>query len=244
MTALVTLRQQLASTQGWSEYLETELQQDYMLQLADFLDAEVAAGKQVFPAEGNWLQALQATSLNKVKVVILGQDPYHQPGQAHGLSFSVMPGVKVPPSLKNMYKELESDLGYTAPDHGNLQCWAEQGVLLLNTVLTVEYDKAGSHQKKGWESFTDKIIETVNAQCSDVVFVLWGSHAQKKASMIDVAKHQVLESAHPSPLSAFRGFFGSQPFSQVNTYLETAGREPVNWLLENIDVKPDQGALF
>ncbi len=244
MTALASLHQQLASTEGWPRYLETELQRDYMLQLTGFLDAEKTVGKQIFPPVDNWLKALQSTPLDDVKTVILGQDPYHQPGQAHGLSFSVMPGVKVPPSLKNMYKELATDLAFTAPDHGYLQGWADQGVLLLNTVLTVEYNKAGSHQKKGWEYFTDKIIETVNTQCNDVVFVLWGSHAQKKASMIDTTKHQILESVHPSPLSAFRGFFGSQPFSQINAYLENAGHTSINWQLESIEAKPDQGALF
>lgn len=244
MTALAELEQQLAQTNGWQEHLAGELQQEYMQQLGVFLDAEESAGKQVFPPREDWLQALQATALNQVKVVILGQDPYHQPGQAHGLSFSVQPGVKVPPSLKNIYKELATDLQLAEPDHGYLQSWAEQGVLLLNTVLSVEYNQAGSHRKKGWERFTDQIITIVNQHCNGVVFLLWGSHAQKKAAMIDQHKHCVLESAHPSPLSAFRGFFGSQPFSRINAYLQEAGREPVNWQLSNITEKPDQGALF
>ncbi len=244
MTAITTLQQQLATAEGWQDYLDAELQQEYMQQLSGFLDAEMAAGKVIYPQPTDWLQALQATPLDAVKVVILGQDPYHQPGQAHGLSFSVKPGVKVPPSLRNMYKELVTDLQVSEPDHGYLQSWAEQGVLLLNTVLTVEYNKAGSHQKEGWERFTDRIIETVNSECEGVVFVLWGSHAQKKAGMIDTARHRVLESVHPSPLSAFRGFFGSQPYSQINRYLEAGGRSPVDWTLDSLEAKPDQGALF
>ncbi|WP_271273285.1 uracil-DNA glycosylase [Aliamphritea hakodatensis] len=244
MTAIAALKEQLSAAEGWQAHLKGELEQDYMHRLVAFLDGEIAAGKDIYPQTADWLQALQSTPLNAVKVVILGQDPYHQPGQAHGLSFSVQPGVKVPPSLRNMYKELATDLQLPEPDHGFLQHWAEQGVLLLNTVLTVEYNKAGSHQKKGWEPFTDRIIETVNSQCDGVVFVLWGSHAQKKAAMIDSTRHRILESVHPSPLSAFRGFFGSRPFSQINEYLEASGRTPVEWQLESLEAKPDQGALF
>ncbi|WP_036829732.1 uracil-DNA glycosylase, partial [Photobacterium sanctipauli] len=185
------------------------------------------------PPQPDVFNALTATPLDAVKVVILGQDPYHGPDQAHGLSFSVRPGVKVPPSLANMYKELANDIpGFQIPSHGYLQSWAEQGVLLLNTVLTVEQGKAHSHAKIGWETFTDKLIEVVDQQCEGVIFLLWGAHAQKKGKKIDSQKHHVLRSAHPSPLSAYRGFFGCGHFSQANVLLGQMNKSPINWLLD------------
>jgi uracil-DNA glycosylase len=171
------------------------------------------------------------TPFEKVKVVILGQDPYHGPGQAHGLCFSVRPGVKPPPSLKNIYKELKTDVGIQTPDHGYLISWADQGVLLLNSVLTVREGEAASHQKKGWEQFTDRAIHLLNEKRENIVFVLWGAYAQKKAQFVDRKKHLVLESVHPSPLSASRGFFGTRPFSKINKYLESKGLDPINWEL-------------
>jgi uracil-DNA glycosylase len=197
--------------------------------LKTFLRVEKDQKKIIFPHSSNWFHALETTPLDEVKVVILGQDPYHQPGQAHGLCFSVQPGVKVPPSLVNIYKELETDLGIAIPDHGYLENWAKQGVLLLNAVLTVEDSNANAHQGKGWEQFTDKIISTVNEQCDHVVFMLWGSYAQKKGKMIDDQKHLVLKAAHPSPLSAYRGFFGCKHFSQANSYLVDKGKDIVDW---------------
>ncbi|MFW5447479.1 MAG: uracil-DNA glycosylase, partial [Methylophagaceae bacterium] len=187
--------------------------------------------KVIYPHSSNWFHALEATPLDEVKVVILGQDPYHQPNQAHGLCFSVLPGVKAPPSLVNMYKELQSDLGIDPVNHGYLESWAKQGVLLLNAVLTVEDSNANAHQGKGWEQFTDKIIATVNERCENVVFMLWGSYAQKKGAMIDGTRHLVLKAPHPSPLSAYRGFFGCQHFSKANTYLQQHGRQTINWQL-------------
>lgn len=197
--------------------------------LKTFLRVEKDQKKIIFPHSSNWFHALETTPLDEVKVVILGQDPYHQPGQAHGLCFSVQPGVKVPPSLVNIYKELETDLGIAIPDHGYLENWAKQGVLLLNAVLTVEDSNANAHQGKGWEQFTDKIISTVNEQCDHVVFMLWGSYAQKKGKMIDDQKHLVLKAPHPSPLSAYRGFFGCKHFSQANSYLVDKGKDIVDW---------------
>ena len=200
-----------------------------MASLKQFLLDEKKAGKQIFPRADHWFHALDSTPLEDVRVVILGQDPYHGPGQAHGLCFSVQPGVKTPPSLVNIYKELEDDLGVARANHGNLQAWAKQGVLLLNAVLTVEAHQAGSHQGKGWEKFTDAIIELVNKRAEPVVFILWGTYAQKKANFIDTTKHLVLRSVHPSPLSAHRGFFGSKPFSQANVFLEQHGMKPIDW---------------
>lgn len=200
-----------------------------MASLRQFLQNEREAGKQIYPRANDWFHALDSTPLEQVKVVILGQDPYHGLGQAHGLCFSVQPGVKTPPSLVNIYKELESDLGIERADHGNLDAWAKQGVLLLNAVLTVEAHQAGSHQGKGWEKFTDAIIELVNQRGQPAVFILWGSYAQKKAGFIDTSKHLVLKSVHPSPLSAHRGFFGSKPFSQTNEFLEKHGLKAIDW---------------
>ena len=213
----------------WQASLSAEIEQPYMHGLKTFLRVEKDQKKIIFPHSSNWFHALETTPLDEVKVVILGQDPYHQPGQAHGLCFSVQPGVKVPPSLVNIYKELETDLGIAIPDHGYLENWAKQGVLLLNAVLTVEDSNANAHQGKGWEQFTDKIISTVNEQCEHVVFMLWGSYAQKKGKMIDDQKHLVLKAAHPSPLSAYRGFFGCKHFSQANSYLVDKGKDIVDW---------------
>lgn len=213
----------------WLKHLKSEFKKHHMVSLKKFLKDEYAAGKIIYPKKNEYFKALDLVPLDKVKVVILGQDPYHGPGQAHGLCFSVNEGVSQPPSLKNIFKELNSDLGVEIPKSGNLERWAQQGVLLLNSVLTVENDKAGSHQKQGWEQFTDRIIETVNQECEHVVFILWGSYAQKKAFYVDRKKHLVLESVHPSPLSSYRGFFGSQPFSKTNTWLKKQGLTPIKW---------------
>ncbi|GAB2582382.1 uracil-DNA glycosylase [Nitrincola alkalisediminis] len=215
----------------WKVYLDDELQKPYMQALKQFLRAEKDAYKVIFPPSNEWFHALEATPLSQVKVVILGQDPYHQPGQAHGLCFSVRPGVRVPPSLQNIYKELQADLGVRPVSHGYLDTWAEQGVLLLNSVLTVEHSKANAHQGQGWEAFTDRIIGLVNEQRENVVFMLWGSYAQKKGSVINLNKHLVLKSPHPSPLSAHRGFLGCRHFSQANLYLEQHHQAPINWQL-------------
>ncbi|MBJ7536930.1 uracil-DNA glycosylase [Marinomonas transparens] len=216
----------------WRELLADEFEKDYMLSLQAFLDDANSQQKIIYPQPDDYFTALNSTPFNKVKVVILGQDPYHGEGQAHGLSFSVKPGVKVPPSLVNIYKELEADLGISPVQHGFLKSWAEQGVLLLNSVLTVEAGNAGSHQKKGWELFTDRIIELINQEHDGIVFMLWGAYAQKKGRHIDREKHCVLESVHPSPLSVYRGFFGCRHFSQANSYLESNGKTPINWKLE------------
>ncbi|HCW90743.1 MAG TPA: uracil-DNA glycosylase, partial [Marinobacter sp.] len=205
--------------------------QSYMLALAEFLAAEEQAGKVLFPPSHLCFNALNSTPLDKVSVVILGQDPYHGPGQAHGLCFSVRPDVPPPPSLVNIFREIETDLGIRPPDHGCLQPWAEQGVLLLNSVLTVEQGNAGAHQNKGWETFTDRVIETINQHRGGVVFLLWGSYARKKGRIIDRNRHLVLEGPHPSPLSAYRGFFGCRHFSRANEWLEQQGRPTVDWRL-------------
>ena len=202
-----------------------------MADLRAFLLAEKNAGKVIYPKGPEWFAALDATPLEKVRVVILGQDPYHGEGQAHGLCFSVRHGVRPPPSLMNIYKEIKTDIGYDPPNHGNLITWAEQGVLLLNSVLTVEAGKAASHQGKGWERFTDAVIRLVNDQPHPLVFILWGSYAQKKASFVDQSKHLVLKSVHPSPLSAHNGFFGSKPFSQANMFLKSKDRGEIDWRL-------------
>jgi len=216
---------------SWQPWLNAEFDAPYMQQLKQFLQHEKAARKTIYPPSDHWFHALEATPLDQVKVVIIGQDPYHQPDQAHGLCFSVRPGIKTPPSLVNIYKELQSDLGVTPVNHGYLESWAKQGVLLLNAVLTVEDSQAASHQGKGWEQFTDRVIATVNEQCEHVVFLLWGSYAQKKAAFVDQNKHLVLKSVHPSPLSAHRGFFGNHQFSQANDFLASRGKQPINWQL-------------
>ncbi len=216
---------------GWKAALRDEFDKPYMTALKEFLRAEKAAGKLIFPPGPLIFNALNSTPLDQVKVVILGQDPYHGPGQAHGLCFSVQPGVPTPPSLQNIYKELKRDLNIDIPRHGCLQRWAEQGVLLLNTSLTVEQGKAGSHAAKGWQPFTDRIIEVVSEQRPHLVFLLWGSHAQSKQKLIDASRHLLLKSAHPSPISAHRGFNGNGHFSRANKYLQQHGLEPIDWRL-------------
>lgn len=214
----------------WQDVIGPEKEKPYFQALLERVEQARREGKIVFPPAEDVFNALRYTALEDVKVVILGQDPYHGPGQAHGLSFSVLPGVKVPPSLKNIYKELAADIsGFNIPDHGNLKPWAEQGVLLLNTVLTVEQGKAHSHAKYGWETFTDAVIEAINQHCENVVFLLWGSHAQKKGKHIDTHRHHVLTAPHPSPLSAHRGFLGCRHFSQANALLQEQGETPVIW---------------
>lgn len=215
--------------EDWKQALGDEFEQSYMQELRAFLLAEKAAGKVVYPPGPLIFNALNSTPLNRVKVVIIGQDPYHGPGQAHGLCFSVQPGVRTPPSLQNMYKEIQRDLGYPIPGHGSLQSWADQGVLLLNAVLTVTQAQAGAHANRGWERFTSRIIELLNEQCEHLVFMLWGSYAQKKGQQIDASRHCVLKSVHPSPLSAYRGFIGCGHFSTANEYLLEHGREPIDW---------------
>ena len=221
--------------ESWKALLQAEFDAPYMAALKEFLLSEREKGKRVFPKGSEWFHALDATPLEQVRVVILGQDPYHGEGQAHGLCFSVKPGVRPPPSLINIYKELQSDLGIAPPPHGNLEAWAKQGVLLLNAVLTVEAGLAASHQGKGWERFTDAVIRLVNDQPRPVVFILWGSYAQKKAAFVDRRRHLVLASAHPSPLSAHNGFFGSRPFSKANEFLIAQGQEPIDWALPKLD---------
>ena len=220
---------------GWREPLAAEFDSPYMQALKSFLVAEKASGKRIFPKGSEWFRALDLTPLEAVRVVILGQDPYHGEGQAHGLCFSVQPGVRPPPSLVNIYKELNSDLGIAPPGHGFLEHWAKQGVLLLNSVLTVEMGRAASHQGRGWERFTDAVIACVNARTEPVVFMLWGSHAQKKAASVDSldkgGRHLVLKAPHPSPLSAYNGFFGSRHFSRANAFLESRGLAPIDWSL-------------
>ncbi|MGW9229294.1 uracil-DNA glycosylase [Pseudorhizobium sp. NPDC055634] len=220
--------------ESWRQALEPEFGNSYMSELRRFLVSEKEAGKRIFPKGGEYFRALDLTPLDEVKVVILGQDPYHGPGQAHGLCFSVQPGVRIPPSLVNIYKELKSDLGIEPARHGFLEHWARQGVLLLNSVLTVEEARAASHQGKGWERFTDAVIRTVNERCDGVVFMLWGAYAQKKAAFVDRARHLVLRAPHPSPLSAHNGFFGSRHFSQANAFLVSRGRQPIDWRLPDL----------
>ena len=220
---------------SWQAALQGEFEADYMQSLKAFLSAEKRAGKQIYPAGSRIFNALDSTPLNQVRVVILGQDPYHNPEQAHGLCFSVLPGVAPPPSLQNIFKELQRDLGCVAPGHGNLQYWADQGVLLLNSVLTVERNKPASHQKKGWERFTDSVINVINAREQGVVFMLWGSYAHKKGQFINRQKHLVLESVHPSPLSAHRGFLGCGHFSKANGWLVAQGQAPIDWQLPALD---------
>ena len=215
--------------ESWKQRLSGEFEKDYMKKLREFLVKEYKNGRKIFPRGDQYFAAMNRVPFEKVKVVILGQDPYHGAGQAHGLSFSVPPGVPAPPSLVNIFKELESDLGLKRPAGGCLESWADQGVLLLNAVLTVEEGKAASHQGKGWETFTDQVIHRLAEERENLVFVLWGSYAQKKGAFIDRRRHLVIESPHPSPLSAHRGFLGSKPFSKINKYLESQGLDPINW---------------
>lgn len=216
---------------SWKNHLLPEFSKPYMEDLRQFLKQEKAAKKIIYPKGVEFFAALNATPFEKVKVVIIGQDPYHGPNQAHGLCFSVKPGVDIPPSLRNIYKELKNDLGIEPPNHGCLTKWAEQGVLLLNATLSVEAGRAGSHQGKGWEAFTDSVIDKLNRERENIVFVLWGSYAQKKGQFIDTKKHLVIKCVHPSPLSSHRGFFGSKPFSKINSYLEKNGMAPIDWRL-------------
>ena len=224
--------------ESWLAPLQGEFDSPYMAELKRFLVAEKAAGKRIFPPGGEWFHALDATPLDRVRVVILGQDPYHGPGQAHGLCFSVRPGVRIPPSLVNIYTELETDLGIAPAGHGNLEHWARQGILLLNSVLTVQAHQAASHRGRGWERFTDAVIRLVDARQTPAVFILWGSYAQKKAAFVDRSRHLALTAPHPSPLSAHNGFFGSRPFSRTNAFLQERGLTPIDWRLP----EPAQGA--
>ncbi len=214
---------------SWMAHIGAEFEQPYMTKLKAFLLQEKEAGATVYPKGSEIFNALNTTSFDKVRVVILGQDPYHGPGQAMGLSFSVPKNVPPPPSLQNIYKEIEAEYGVKMPRTGDLTKWAEQGVLLLNATLTVRAANAGSHQNKGWEEFTDAIIRALNDQCEHIVFMLWGSYAQKKGAFIDRKKHFVLQSPHPSPLSAHRGFLGNGHFKKANEYLEKQGRKPIDW---------------
>lgn len=219
-------------TPDWQAFISQEKEKEYFHNIESFLATERENHEVVFPIQEDIYSAFSYVNIKDVKVVILGQDPYHGEGQAHGLAFSVKPSVKVPPSLRNMYKELETDIdGFTVPEHGYLVPWAEQGVLLLNTVLTVRQSQANSHAKIGWQTFTDAVIDKINQENSGCVFVLWGSHAQKKAKTLDENKHLVLNGPHPSPLSAYRGFFGCQHFSKANKWLKANGKQPISWQL-------------
>lgn len=217
--------------ESWKAALAPEFSSAYMAELKQFLLAQRNEGRQIFPRGPEYFRALDLTPLDKVRVVILGQDPYHGDGQAHGLCFSVRPGIRTPPSLVNIYKELNTDLGIPPARHGFLESWAKQGVLLLNSVLTVERGNAASHQGRGWEKFTDAIIRAVNEADHPVVFMLWGSYAQKKAAFVDRSRHLVLRAPHPSPLSAHSGFLGCRHFSQANAFLESKGFDPIDWRL-------------
>jgi len=223
---------------SWKQALENEWNKTYMQKLEAFLKKEEAEEKSILPPKIQWLKALNIAPLKEVKVVILGQDPYPTKGHAYGLCFSVEEGVKLPKSLQNIYKELLDDCGIDNSHTGNLTSWAKQGVLLLNAVLTVEEGKANAHKDKGWEQFTDVIIEAINNQCEHVVFILWGAYAQKKGRHIDTNKHLVLNDPHPSPLSAYRGFWGSKPFSKTNDYLVLKGKNPIKWKID------DEKSLF
>jgi len=215
---------------GWLAVLQDEFGKDYMVQLRQFLKTEKDAGYKIYPKGSDIFNAFWKTPFNDLKVVILGQDPYHGENQAHGLSFSVQKGITIPPSLRNIYKELTTDIpGFTTPNHGNLTEWAEQGVLLLNASLTVREGSPGSHQKQGWEEFTNHVIKTISDKKEGIVFILWGAFAQAKAELIDQTKHFIIKSPHPSPFSADRGFFGSKPFSKANSILIKHGKAPINW---------------
>lgn len=222
-------KREIRLEESWKQRLADEFELDYMIGLRQFLVERKRAGAVVYPPGNLIFNALDSTPFGAVKVVILGQDPYHGPGQAHGLCFSVPEGVPPPPSLKNIYKEIETDLACRPGDSGNLQSWAEQGVLLLNAVLTVERGRAGAHQGKGWERFTDRVVRELNQGREGIVFLLWGSYAKKKGGVIDRDRHLVLTAPHPSPLSAHRGFFGCRHFSAANAWLQKNGKEPVNW---------------
>ena len=225
----MTEKRDIQLEESWLNLLKPQFEQEYMLSLRKFLMTRKQHRAVIYPPGPQIFNALNSTPFDQVRVVILGQDPYHGPGQAHGLCFSVMPGVKTPPSLANIYREIQSDLGIDMPHHGYLQSWAEQGVLLLNAVLTVERGQAGSHQGKGWETFTDEVVRLLNDKTQGLVFMLWGSYAMKKGSMIDRKRHLVLTAPHPSPLSAHRGFLGCKHFSAANDYLEKQQKQPIDW---------------
>jgi len=215
---------------SWSSFLKAQSEQTYFKSIEAFIEGELASGKVIYPPKQDWFNAFALTELENIKVVILGQDPYHGQGQAHGLSFSVPDGIKIPPSLRNIFKELDDDLSdFEIPSSGDLSSWAKQGVLLLNTVLTVEQSKAGSHSKIGWEQFTDNVLSHINDNTEGTIFLLWGNHAIKKAAMLDLTKHHILTAVHPSPLSAYRGFFGCKHFSKVNDLLKQQGKTLIDW---------------
>jgi len=215
----------------WESLLSGISKQNYFVELLAFLNKEKSNNKTIFPPQGYWFLALELTDYSNTKVVILGQDPYHGEGQAHGLSFSVQDKIAIPPSLRNIYKELHDDIGCNIPTNGNLTCWANKGVLLLNSVLTVEKNSPGSHANRGWENFTDKVIEILSNNKKNIVFMLWGAYAQKKSSLIDQQNHLVLKAPHPSPFSAHTGFFGCKHFSQANKYLQSTGQQTIDWKL-------------
>lgn len=220
---------------SWKPFFEEELKKDYLSSINQFLEKEKTACKLIYPPEVDVFNAFNYCSKDKIKVVVIGQDPYHDKDQAHGLAFSVQPYVKVPPSLKNIYKELETDIpGFTKPNHGFLKSWAEQGVLLLNTSLTVEAHKPASHSKIGWNNFTDNVIKNLNDECDSLIFLLWGSHAQTKTILIDETKHKILKSAHPSPFSAHKGFLGNKHFSQTNSWLKEHNHSEIDWSIPSI----------
>ncbi|MBB4755402.1 uracil-DNA glycosylase [Xanthomonas campestris] len=231
MTDVAEVEARIQLEPSWKARVGDWLLRPEMQALSAFLRQRKAAGARVFPPGPQIFAAFDATPFEQVKVVILGQDPYHGEGQAHGLCFSVLPGVPVPPSLLNIYKEIQEDLGIARPDHGYLMPWARQGVLLLNAVLTVEQGRAGAHQNKGWEGFTDHVVETLNREREGLVFLLWGSYAQSKGKVIDQARHRVFKAPHPSPLSAHRGFLGCQHFSKTNEHLQRRGLGPIDWSL-------------
>ncbi len=213
---------------GWSDYLSPEKNKQYFKALDSYLKTK--KNLNIYPSQEYWFKALEYSSFDKTKVIILGQDPYHREGQAEGLSFSVPKGIVIPPSLRNIFKELQSDdVRFSKPEHGNLVSWANQGVLLLNSVLTVEQNSPASHANKGWENFTDKVIQILSSNKNNLVFILWGTYANKKSELIDSTKHLILSAPHPSPFSAYKGFFGSRHFSKTNNYLESTNQEPIDW---------------
>jgi len=216
---------------GWSDYLNPEIDKQYFKALDSYLESK--KNLNIYPPKDSWFKALEYSSFEKTKVIILGQDPYHQEGQAEGLSFSVPKGIVIPPSLRNIFKELQSDnLGFSIPEHGNLVSWANQGVLLLNSVLTVEQNSPASHANKGWENFTDKVIQILSCNKNNLVFILWGAYANKKSELIDSSKHLILSAPHPSPFSAYKGFFGSRHFSKTNNYLESTHQVAIDWSID------------
>jgi uracil-DNA glycosylase len=223
----------ISISNSWQKILAEEFEKPYFQKLQDFLTEERET-QTIFPTEGDVFSAFKLTPYENVNVLVLGQDPYHDDNQAHGLCFSVKPGIKVPPSLLNIYKELQTDVEFKIPKHGYLVSWAEQGIMMLNAVLTVKAHTPNSHKDKGWETFTDAVISKVNQKTDPVVFVLWGAYAQKKLKLIDTVRHTVIQSAHPSPLSARNGFFGSKPFSAINAALHSAGKPAINWQIPDI----------